>query len=56
MNPQSFTETYTRLFYEIRPHEKVNMKSVYELMAEKLFSDEYDAILALYPAFDKKVL
>ena len=43
------------LFRELRPSETPNIESVHELISEKIFSDRHDAILAMYPAFDKKV-
>ena len=52
-----FALLYTLLFRELRPHEgEPNMASVMELIAERLFKDRHDAIVAMYPAYDKKVL
>lgn len=52
-----FTRVYTWLFRELRPDQgKPNMASVMELIAEGLFKDRHDAIVAMYPAYEKKVL
>ena len=53
----SFAEVYTSLFKELRPNEgEPNMACVGELISEGLFKDRRDAILAMYPAYDKKIL
>ena len=55
MSRKVFRTIYLELFHELRPDETANMDSVFELIEDKILKDEYDAILAMYPAFHKEV-